>query len=240
MLVIEHHLDVIKRADWVIDLGPEAGTGGGRVVAQGTPEQVARGRRLRIPAATCAKSWRPWRRATVVTRRQAVLSLWATCLIWGAAFPLTKLALAGCQPDGLHGRALRRRLRCSSPPRSAESAARSGAPGACSAACWPSASPPRPSVCNGPPPSRSGFLTSLYIPFTPLIVLAAHRTLPERLAGLGLLAIAVTGMVLLTRPGDLGGGLNRGDLLTVLCARSLRRPHGGHRRVRARASGSSG
>jgi excinuclease ABC subunit A len=42
LLVIEHNLDVIKTADWVIDLGPEGGAGGGRIVAQGTPEEVAR------------------------------------------------------------------------------------------------------------------------------------------------------------------------------------------------------
>jgi excinuclease ABC subunit A len=41
VVVIEHHMDVVKRADWIVDLGPEAGPGGGRVVAQGTPEQVA-------------------------------------------------------------------------------------------------------------------------------------------------------------------------------------------------------
>ena len=41
LLVIEHNLDVIKCADWILDLGPEGGTGGGRIVAEGTPETVA-------------------------------------------------------------------------------------------------------------------------------------------------------------------------------------------------------
>jgi excinuclease ABC subunit A len=41
VVVIEHNLDVIKTADWLIDLGPDGGAGGGRIIAQGTPEEVA-------------------------------------------------------------------------------------------------------------------------------------------------------------------------------------------------------
>jgi excinuclease ABC subunit A len=45
IVVIEHNLDVIKTADWIVDLGPEGGAGGGRLVAAGTPEDV-----VRVPA----------------------------------------------------------------------------------------------------------------------------------------------------------------------------------------------
>ncbi len=41
VVVIEHNLDVIKTADWIIDIGPEGGDGGGEIVAVGTPEEVA-------------------------------------------------------------------------------------------------------------------------------------------------------------------------------------------------------
>jgi len=45
VVVIEHNLEVIKTADWVIDLGPEGGNGGGEIVAQGTPEDVAKAKK---------------------------------------------------------------------------------------------------------------------------------------------------------------------------------------------------
>jgi excinuclease ABC subunit A len=41
IVVIEHNLDVIKTADWIIDLGPEGGDGGGEIIATGTPEDIA-------------------------------------------------------------------------------------------------------------------------------------------------------------------------------------------------------
>jgi excinuclease ABC subunit A len=44
ILIIEHNLDVIRSADWVIDLGPEGGDRGGSIVAEGTPEQIAAAR----------------------------------------------------------------------------------------------------------------------------------------------------------------------------------------------------
>jgi excinuclease ABC subunit A len=42
MVVIEHNLDVIKNADWLIDMGPDGGAAGGQIVALGTPEQVSK------------------------------------------------------------------------------------------------------------------------------------------------------------------------------------------------------
>ena len=45
MVVIEHNLEVIKTADWIIDLGPEGGDGGGEIVAAGTPEDIVREKR---------------------------------------------------------------------------------------------------------------------------------------------------------------------------------------------------
>ena len=70
VIVIEHNLDVIKTADWVIDMGPEGGYRGGLVVADGTPEEVAAGRRQPhrpVPAARCSAARAGSSRAQVKT-----------------------------------------------------------------------------------------------------------------------------------------------------------------------------
>jgi excinuclease ABC subunit A len=59
VVVIEHNLDVIKTADWLIDLGPEAGDGGGWIVAEGTPEEVVRGQRSEVRKSHTATALAP-------------------------------------------------------------------------------------------------------------------------------------------------------------------------------------
>ena len=63
IIIIEHNLDVIANADWIVDLGPEGGEEGGRMVAQGTPEQVAK----------CRKSYTGQALAEYFSRRAALV-----------------------------------------------------------------------------------------------------------------------------------------------------------------------
>ena len=73
VVVIEHNLDVVKTADWILDFGPEGGDGGGEIVAVGTPERVAgdasswTGRYLKEALARHAERSAPSRRARVRT-----------------------------------------------------------------------------------------------------------------------------------------------------------------------------
>ena len=151
-----------------------------------------------------------------MTHRQAVLSLWATCFIWGTAFPLAKLALQDASPMAFTAVRFVAASTLIAPALRGVSREEWRA-GAVLGALLAFGFAAQTIGLQWTTPSRSGFLTSLYIPFTPLIVLAAYRTLPERLASLGLV-VALAGMVMLTRPDGLGGGLNAGDALTVLCA----------------------
>ena len=151
-----------------------------------------------------------------MTRRQAVLALWATCLIWGAAFPLVKLALRDATPMAFTAARFLVATVLIAPMLRGTTRDEWRA-GAVLGLLLALGFATQTIGLQWTTPSRSGFLTSLYIPFTPLVVLVAYRTLPERIATAGL-ALAVAGLVLLTRPGDLAAGFNRGDLLSVCCA----------------------
>ena len=79
VVVIEHNLDVIKTADWVIDIGPEAGADGGMIVAEGTPEDVAD---LRLPIADCRLKLKspPLTKSEIANRKSQILSHTAALL----------------------------------------------------------------------------------------------------------------------------------------------------------------
>src|SRR5207245_2965359 len=63
VIIIEHNMDVIRNADWIIDLGPEGGEDGGRIIAQGPPEQIARSKKSYTGQAIAAVAARQRKRA---------------------------------------------------------------------------------------------------------------------------------------------------------------------------------
>jgi excinuclease ABC subunit A len=73
VIVIEHNLDVVKTADWIIDIGPEGGDGGGEIVAFGTPETVAK-KRQKLHRALFEKHV-----ISTPGRRRVTLTQWSMC-----------------------------------------------------------------------------------------------------------------------------------------------------------------
>ena len=90
VLVIEHNLDVIKQADWVVDLGPEGGEEGGELIAAGTPEEIAAVEELvhgAVPARGARASWRGRRRCVIRWISQAARSSWRRSMTGREASP---------------------------------------------------------------------------------------------------------------------------------------------------------
>ena len=110
VVVIEHNLDVIKTADWIIDLGPEGGDEGGELVAAGTPEQVARVRKSYTGSYLREILAPPRRRAGAASarpqrlpeppplRRLAELALVAIAAVWGLTFVMVQDAIEHLEP----------------------------------------------------------------------------------------------------------------------------------------------
>ncbi len=133
VVVIEHNLDVIKTADWIIDLGPEGGEGGAAAGRRGHPRGSGRGGRTPTPGSTCARSWarrrrprragaRPSNRHFPVVRRLAELALIGIAAVWGLTFVMVQDAIEELPPlaflayrfvpAGLAGRLVRAARRC--------------------------------------------------------------------------------------------------------------------------------
>ena len=113
IVVIEHNLDVIKTADWIIDLGPEGGNGGGQLIAEGTPEEVAANR----------NSYTGQYLAPLLAGRgtgkskPAEAGLLFRSVGWFRAFGIRRLpSVAGSQPDRARNQTARRRPGRAPPP----------------------------------------------------------------------------------------------------------------------------
>ena len=101
VLVIEHNLDVVKTADWVIDLGPEGGSGGGRIVVEGTPEQVAK-----HPTSYTGRFLAPLLEGAAPGVRSGSAGDRGPARKSSTAVPLPGVAVAAAAPTGPAGKAL--------------------------------------------------------------------------------------------------------------------------------------
>lgn len=151
-----------------------------------------------------------------MTRRQAVLWLVLVCLVWGVSFTVIKEALGFISPLMLMG--LRFGLAALIVAGSFRRLSRDEWIGGLMLGLlfWGGFAFQTFGL-DGTSPSRSAFITSLSTPLVPVVSFLVHRTMPRPLTIVAVL-LAGLGMYFLTLPDGAGGGLNRGDLLTLGCA----------------------